>query len=94
MIDLHREQLEATIDALEARDDGEEDASTCAWLRDSLVAFRSMLTRGYDLSPRQTAWVEMVADKLGQAIPRAPVPRGREVALLFKPGPLKPPGRR
>ena len=94
MIDLHRSQLEAVIDALEGRDGDGDDAATRQWLGESLRAFRSMLARGYNLSPKQVAWVEKIADRVNQAIPRAPVPRGREVALLFKPGPLKPPPRR
>lgn len=102
--ELHRAQLDTVIEALEigihavedqqAQDDDVLGYPDQLWLNQSLDAFRSMRERGYPLSEKQTAWIEKIADHSNITIPRAPVLRGREVAMLFKPGPTAPPGRR
>lgn len=71
-------------------------ASTEKWARASLDAFKSMLARErFPLSEKQIKWIHDIAERFGVTLPRAPVPRGREVKLAFEGTklPLKPPGR-
>lgn len=90
--DAPHELLDAYADAEEGAE--EQAERTAEWLRASLEAFRSMRNRDRDLTPKQLSWIEKVADHLEIVLPRPPVPRGREVEMMFKPGPLSPPGRK
>jgi hypothetical protein len=95
-----REQAEKDaelIDAVLERDDLSDAART---------AFEDMLGklagRGYALSAKQRAWVLCAArgeryepaEEYENAFSAGRVPRGREVELLVRDKPLKPPGRR
>jgi hypothetical protein len=76
------------------------------------AAFHGMLVRldrsGYPLTPRQRAWANDVAKRVGvdssdgpeedgpepTRLTSGPVPRGREVPIMAGPLPKRPPGRR
>ncbi len=96
---LHRDRLDAAVAALRA---GEADwpDGLAAWFGESLRAFEDMLDRGrFPLTEKQAGWLEKVAAALELDLPeapRAPVPRGKPVALLVDsmPRPRRPPVRR